>query len=429
MEVILAPMEPSLKASRILRRALPLAALSAAAALMAGCAVAPRAPAPTTSARRAPVTTRPARRPSATVVQRPLAALHIAMLLPESGPLAGAGQSVRAGFLTAYYQVPQAERPQVRIYDTATAPSIASLIARAARAGADFIVGPLTRPNVSAAAAAGVSRPPMLALNFLPHGATAPAQFYQYALSPTAEARKVALRVLADGRKVGIAVVPSNQWGTRVLDAFTQQLQAGGGRLLATARINLDRTDYSGPVKRVLLINQSLARLQRLESALGTRLKFVPRRRADIQFIFAPAPASTERLLDPEFHFFYASRVPTYSTSDAFEPDPTANQNLDGLRFLDMPWMLGGPLPDAVRATAAQAWPAGGPDQGSLFAFGFDAYHLVVALAEGPVKPGPIDPNGLTGRLRLGAGGHIRRGLTWAELKNGQIQILPPHPH
>ena len=421
--------EPAVKGFPIMQRTFPLAALCAAAALIAGCATAPRTYAPTTSARRAPV---PARarvpRPRVTAVQIPLPKVRIAMLLPQSGPLAGAGQSVRDGFLTAYYQMPPAERPRVRIYDTATAGSMQALIARATRDGANFIVGPLTRPNVAAAAADAESRPPMLALNFLPRGTDAPRRFYQFALSPTAEARMVARRVLADGHRVGIAIVPSGQWGTRVLDAFRRQFQAGGGRLLATTRIDLRQNDYAGPITHVLLINQSYQRLRDLESLFNMPLKFVPRRRQDIQFIFAPAPASAERQIEPELRFFYANGVPTYSTSDAFAPDPTANENLDGLRFLDMPWMLGGPLPDAVRSAARQAWPAGGPDLGRLFAFGFDAYHLTVALLEGHVGPGGlIDPNGLTGRLRLGPGGHIHRGLIWAKLENGQIRFLPRH--
>ncbi len=111
----------------------------------------------------------------------------------------------------------------------------------------------------------------------------------------------------------------------------------------------------------MLGIDQSSARLDRLESLLGTRLEFVPRRREDIQFIFRPRTASVERLLQPQLRFYYAGGIPTYATSDAFEPDPRANQDLDGLMFPDMPWMLGSPLAEAVRSAASQAWPAGGP--------------------------------------------------------------------
>ena len=72
---------------------------------------------------------------------------------------------------------------------------------------------------------------------------------------------------------------------------------------------------------QILRISDSRARHKRLESILGTKLEFEPRRRADLEFIFAPAQASMERLLRPQLRFHYAGDVPTYATSDAFEPD------------------------------------------------------------------------------------------------------------
>lgn len=410
-----------------MQRRILVAALAASAALFAGCASVPRPYAPPSRTARAPAVTRPGRvRPSQLAQpSRTLGRTSIALLLPQTGPLSGAAQSVRDGFLTAYYQLPASERPRVRVYDTAGAASIAAVIARATRAGADFIIGPLLRANVAQAAADTAPRPPMLALNFLPAGEHAPRRFFQFALSPTEEARLVAQRVLADGHRLGIAIVPDTPVGTRVLRAFAQRFQAGGGQLLATTRINVFEHDFSGPIQRVLLIGQSHQRLKRLESLLGMPLAFVPRRRADIQFIFAPAGARIERMLEPQLRFYYANGVPTYSTSDAFEPNPIANQDLDGLRFLDMPWMLGDPLADAVHSVAARAWPAGGPDQGRLFAFGFDAYHLAVALFVRHVPPSSLDLNGLTGRLRIDADGRVHRSLIWARLQNGQIKILP----
>jgi outer membrane PBP1 activator LpoA protein len=359
---------------------------------------------------------------------QPLAAqAHIALLLPISGPAAAAGANVRDGFLAAYYQTPVEQRPTIRIYDTGGGQPVESLIARASRAGADFIVGPLLRPAVIGAAADAAQRPPMLALNFLPDGQPAPPLFFQFALNPADEARMVARRVLNDGQRLGIAVVPAGNYWTRILNAFTQQLTGGGGTLLASTRIDLSQSDYSDELKRVLLIDESQSRLQRLEAVLDARLRFVPRRRGDIQFIFAPAPYEAERLLLPQLRFYYAGGIPTYSTSDAFEPDPRSNRDLDGLMFPDMPWMLGSdPYADAVRSAATQAWPAGGPNLGRLFAFGFDAYRIAEALRRS--RTATLDLNGLTGQLTLGPDGRIRRKLIWAQLQGGEVHDLPSPP-
>jgi uncharacterized protein len=359
---------------------------------------------------------------------QPLAAqAHIALLLPISGAAGPLAASVRDGFLSAYYQTPVQQRPVVRVYDTGGDESVADEIAEATQSGADIIVGPLTREAVVAAAADRMQRPPLLALNFLPDGEQAPQLFFQFALSPVEEARLVARRVLSDGHHLGIAIVPSGDWGSRVLGAFTQQLESGGGTVLASTMIDVSEADYSDQLKQVLGIDQSRDRLDRLESLLGSHLEFVPRRREDIEFIFSPATAGVERLLQPQLRFFYAAGIPTYATSDAFEPDPRANEDLDGLMFPEMPWMLGSPLAEAVRSAASQAWPVGGPKTGVLFAFGFDAYRIAEALRESRA-PSSLDLSGLTGQLTLDPDGRIHRQLVWAQLRGGEVNELPSAP-
>jgi outer membrane PBP1 activator LpoA protein len=351
---------------------------------------------------------------------------HIALLLPVSGRAAGAATSVRDGFMTAYYQTPAGQRPRVRIYDTGTQ-SVAQALTAAASAGADFIVGPLTREEVAAAADFPGPRAPLLALNFLAPERVAPARFYQYALSPEDEARLAARRVLEDHHRHGVALVPAGDWGTRVLGAFRQELIAGGGDLLATGLIESGRTDFSDAITEVLRIADSSSRHRRLESILGTKLQFEPRRRNDIEFIFAPAQATTERLLRPQLRFHYAGDIPTYATSDAFEPDLHANDDLDGLMFPDMPWILGGDLAEAVRAATQNAWPSGSPQRGRLFAFGFDAFRLAQTLRRSGA-PGNVSVDGLTGHLTFDDERRVRRDIGWVQLRNGELKLLPAAP-
>ena len=418
--------QPKAEKNRVVRGWLELAPLAAEAA---------QNPTAATAAATAWVANHPGH-PAVEVVRsqllgeqpQPLAAqAHIALLLPITGSAGPLAASVRDGFLTAYYQTPPQQRPVVRVYDTGGDQSVADQIAAATQAGADIIVGPLTRQAVAAAAADRMQRPPLLALNFLPDGEQAPPLFFQFALSPVEEAKLVARRVLSDGHHLGVAIVPAGDWGSRVLGAFTQQLQSDGGTVLASTMIDTSEADYSDELKQVLGIDQSRARLDKLESLLGTRLEFVPRRREDIQFIFSPAPAGIERLLQPQMRFFYAGGIPTYATSDAFEPDPRANQDLDGLMFPNMPWMLGSPLAQAVRSAAGQAWPSGGPKTGVLFAFGFDAYRIAEAMRENRA-PSSLDLSGLTGELTLGSDGRIHRQLIWGRLRGGEITQLPSAP-
>ena len=347
-------------------------------------------------------------------------ASHVALLLPLSGRNGAAGVTIRDGFMTAYYQMPASQRPRLRVLDTGEI-SAAEAITRARDEGAEFIIGPLMRDEVAAAADMGDAKPPILALNFMPSDRPAPAGFYQFALSPEDEARQVARRILADQRRRGVAVVPEGEWGARVLAAFRQELEAGGGVLLADIALDSTRTDWAPEITQVLRISESNSRAKRLESVLGTKLQFEPRRRADLDFIFAPAPAATARLVRPQLRFHYAGDVPTYSTSDAFAPDPAANEDMEGLIFPDMPWMLGSDLAESVRSAAREAWPSGGPPRNRLFAFGFDAFRLAMAVRGAGVS-GSVNIDGLTGRLTVDPDRRVRRELTWAQLHNGQTR-------
>jgi len=347
---------------------------------------------------------------------------HIALLLPLKGRQAAAAASVRDGFLTAYYVNPPSARPRVRIYDT-SAMSVAEAVQHATQAGAQFIVGPLTREEVIAAADLPPPHPPVLALNFLTPEHVVPPGFYQFALSPEDEARETARRILADGHRRGVALVPEGDWGQRVLAAFRDELTAGGGDLVDAASFDATHTDFAPAITRVLRIADSDARRRHLESILGTKLQFQPRRRGDIAFIFAASSASTARLLRPQLKFYFAGDIATYATSDAFEPNANANQDMDGLIFPDMPWMLGGGLADSVRTAAHEAWPTGGPRRNRIFAFGFDAYRLATALQAAP-GGGTISVDGLTGHLTLDAQHRVRRELEWAQLHGGEPRLI-----
>ena len=401
---------------------------------LAGCAdVEPaedQAPAgvltPPTTHQTAPPLVPPAPRLATSPVPQVAAGSLIALLLPLTGRQSAAALSVRDGFLTAYYSQPAQGRPGLRIYDTAQM-SVAAAVNQATQDGAGIIVGPLTREEVTAAAAYSGPRPPMLTLNAIPGSAAAGNALYQYALSPEEEARQVARRVVADGNRAGVALVPSGEWGKRVLAAFSQELSAAGGQLLDVAIYDAGSTDYAAAISEVLRINESEARAKRLESVLGTRLTFQPRRRGDVAFIFSPGQAQAERLLRPQLKFYFAGDVPTYATADAFEPDANANQDLDGLFFPDAPWLLGGALVESVREATSAAWPAGGPRRNILFAFGFDAARLAAALRVLSAQNAgatSLAVDGLTGHLTIGADGHVLRDLMWAQIRNGEPRVL-----
>ena len=350
---------------------------------------------------------------------------HMALMLPLTGRTAAASAQIQDGFMTAYYQLAASVRPRLRVYDTGSA-AVADLIASAKAAGAQFIVGPLTREEVVAAAEQVTTRPPMLSLNFLPADHPAPERFFQFALSPEDDARAVARFVAASGKRRGVVLTPEGDWGARVLAAFDEELRGAGGYLLGQATFNAADRDYAASIMNVLRTDDSRVRAQRVQASIGQKLEFEPRRRPDIQFIFAPSPAGAARLLRPQLRYHLAGTggdIPVYSLSDAYEPHPSANREIDGVIFPDIPWMLSeSGLSAEVRETAARSFGDSNARRGRLFAFGYDAFRIASSLQRGS----PINPEGLTGTLSLDAEGHVRRELEWVRIKDGAPTPIAP---
>jgi outer membrane PBP1 activator LpoA protein len=113
-----------------------------------------------------------------------------------------------------------------------------------------------------------------------------------------------------------------------------------------------------------------------------------------------------------------------YSTSDSFEPDPTANSDLEGMLFPDMPWMVAtDPVTAQIRDGVRAAWPARTARRDRLYAFGFDAYRLMPALrGKAPAEAGEI--SGVTGKLHIDDQNRIHRDLDWAQIRNGAPSSL-----
>ncbi|MEO8017548.1 MAG: penicillin-binding protein activator [Pseudomonadota bacterium] len=341
---------------------------------------------------------------------------HLALMLPLSGRTAEQAGQIRDGFMTAYYQLPAASRPRLRVYDTDVG-SMADTVASAVAAGAEFIVGPLTRAEVVATADLLTTRPPILALNFLPADRPTPEHYFQFALSPEDDARAVARYIGASGRRRGVVLAPEGDWGARVAAAFDEELRSAGGYVLGQATFGTAaRTDFTDSITQVLRTDDSRVRQQRIQATIGQKLEFEPRRRPDIQFIFAPSSPGSARLLRPQLRFNLAGDIPTYTLGDAYEPHPTANQEIDGIMFPDMPWMLGNDgLSGDVREAARQAFGDSVARRGRLFAFGYDAFRIAASLQRGA----GVNPEGLTGTLSIDAQGRVHRELQWTRIKGG----------
>lgn len=369
---------------------------------------------------------------------------HIALLLPLSGPLAPAGRAVRDGFMAAHLQALAAggATPQVTLVDTATT-APAAAYRQAVDAGAELVVGPLSKEAVDAIAALDPTEVPVLALNTTSPGVSpAPdARLIQFALLPEDDGVQIAQRMHADGLQRALLLMREAPWAERMQKAFSDEFRRLGGTVVETRRF-ATTGGIGQAVSSALLIDESEDRARDMRRLVASNLEFEPRRRQDIDSVVLIADPASGRTLKPALDYYFAGDLPVYASSHVHDARATAEQNatLDGIRFCDMPWRL---LALPARTQVEAAWPEGDDGAASFHALGFDAWRLHAELgdlarqaapaptespmvAAAPVAPVPdLHFSGVTGELTLAPDGRLHRDLQWAVMQDGKAVPLP----
>jgi outer membrane PBP1 activator LpoA protein len=349
---------------------------------------------------------------------------RVALLLPISGKQQALGEAIRDGFLAAHFALgDDTHRPDIFVYDTARN-GAANAYQQATLNGAGFIVGPLLKDEIAEIAEISDGTT-ILALNYAPAEQKMPAGFYQFALAPEDEARAAADRASDKGMHNAVALVPDNNWGKRVLEAFREQLEKRGGKLLAAQLYPTNTPDFSQSIREILLLDESYARRDRLAANIGKTLEFEPRRRQDVDLIFLGANTAAAKLLNPQLRFHYAGELPTFATSAIYQPGSTNNSDLNGILFPDIPWLLD-PNQSVKESQLAleNYWGVGAKTRSRFYAMGYDAYYLV-GMLNGRSDRSRFTVNGTTGLLFMDDNGQLHRKLRWARMERGKPRVLP----
>ncbi|MCK9529593.1 MAG: penicillin-binding protein activator [Gammaproteobacteria bacterium] len=340
----------------------------------------------------------------------------IAVLLPFTGDFAGAAAAVRDGVLAAHYADPNRVGIVLRSYDTGGNAGQANAAYEQAMAdGAEFIIGPLTKEAVDAIASRWSLPIPTMALNVGER--RGPDNFYQFGLVPEDEAEQVAERAWIDGMTRAAIVAPTGPWGSRLAEAFESRWREFGGEVVAMASYDAQKNDFSGPLRQLLAVDASDRRHRQLAATLGQRLEFTPRRRQDVDFVFMAGFPRQVRLLKPQLNFHHATDLPVYSTSHLFSGTvtPHLDRDMDGVVFGDMPWVLEGLQPAALKQHDGQ--------MRRLVALGSDAYKVIPYLRL--LKRYPEERfEGGTGTLRMDGDNRLRRSIAWARFNAGRPRAL-----
>jgi uncharacterized protein len=350
----------------------------------------------------------------------------IALLLPQTGPAAGAAKAVQDGIFSAYFADDAANKPEILLMDSGiTAQSARSAYQQAIAQGADFVIGPLQRDQVTAIFQNEQALVPMLALNFAQAPVLPPQGSLQFALLPEEEAAAVAERMFERGLKRVAVLVPSDDFGKRAAEAFEAKFRNLGGEVLERGSFSATGTDYSSAIKTALGVAESQARTQMVRQTVGIPFTAQASRRYDLEGLFVAARPQQARLLLPQLRSFDAEDWPILATSHVYggTVDRAKDRDLNGIEFCDAPWILGavedGSIPNrAAVGTLTSSYGAGG----RLFAYGIDAYRIAPYTGWLEQQTG-TGIAGATGTLSVDKSGSIRRVPTCARMQDGAPSV------
>ena len=349
---------------------------------------------------------------------------QIAMLLPLGE---AAGRAVNEGFLAAYYDAVSHGQmtPDITIFDTTGITDIMPLYRLATESGADLIIGPLRKDSVRQLQRQSRLAVNTLALNYGDPGVLNPPGFFQFGLAPEDEISQAARIAWQQGYRSAAVLTPAGEEFERIQATFAQQWQTLGGQLVTTATYASTAT-YSATIQQMFNTDASQARADQLLDTLPrNNMEFIPRRRQDVDFIFLQANPAEGRQLKPTLGFHYAGDLPVIAMPAIYETPRSAsgNRDLNGVAFLDAPWMLSNT--DPLKNVTNENWPSSSAPVQRLRAMGIDIYRLHARLAQLQNFP-TTRIQGATGLLKMREDGAIERELQLARFVDGQIEILPP---
>lgn len=319
---------------------------------------------------------------------------HIALLLPfKSAIFRSAAEAVLNGFQTAA-NIASPEREEgstnalpVRVYFCQDeSKEIVDLYQQAIADGARAVAGPLTRNGAGALAAWPDIHVPTLALNVTDSPVTGP--LYFFGLAAETEARQVAQLARQEGFQRIIMITSQVPLAKRLQLAFESEWNALGGKIQKTIEFNGDPAVFANidvPPDTALFFAVDVKKAQLIRSYLPNKL-------------------------------------PIYATSQLFLGNESAltNFDLNGIRFIDMPWLL---QPDHP---AVMIYPRTSPplaaDYERLYALGIDAFRLIQLIQDNTLNEHlPLD--GVSGQIQL-KGHTFQRTSIPAVFSMGRAQLI-----
>ena len=318
---------------------------------------------------------------------------HIALLLPlQSSIFREAANVVKEGFDVAARH--EQSLLAIKSYATTEDPlDILSVYHYALNAGAVLVVGPLTRDGVIALASSDAIEVPTLALNTPDFDVALPPNLYLFGLQIESEARQIVELAITENKHHAIIITDDSPLSIRLQTAFAEQwLLAEYGNTAESVRYEDDQTV-----------------LQQFRKHTASKNSVV----------FLALGAIKSRMILA----YLSPKVPVYATSQLYASSNGAlfNYDLNGIKFMDMPWLLtpDHPAVAVYRETTQSEF----TDMERFYALGIDAFRLAAHMFQAQFAD-DISFDGVTGHIYFSPPNQFVREPLFAQFDKGEVILL-----
>ncbi len=264
---------------------------------------------------------------------------------------------------------------------------------------------------------------PTLLLN-IPATALLTKQHTVLSMRPEDEAEQAATTLSRQDFKHPIVLSQKHVVSKRIAQAFAKQWQHITGNTIEVVYYGTG-TQMQDNIKASLAVNESKLRINKLKNRLNQNIKTQTRNRRDIDMIYLVGTPEQTRLVKPYIEVNispFANTIPVFASSRSHSTlnDYSSNNDLRGLTFTEIPWLLADEQNRQIATLSQQLWPKRNDSLSILFAMGYDSYNLISKLPLMQQAP-YIQHWGQTGVLKLDENSILTRSFLWGTYQRNKV--------
>ncbi|RUM50232.1 MAG: penicillin-binding protein activator [Marinomonas sp.] len=255
----------------------------------------------------------------------------VAVLLPMSKELKVASEAILDGLLQQYYANAEVQ-PALHLIDTDRYANFADAYAAASSTGAETIIGPLRKQNVSQLPHL-VTDIPTVALNQLEINTLTP-NLYHFSLNVKDDIRELIAFARKEGAENSAILTTQPTWAIRQGDQFP---------VLTSLSYEDTPTGRANAVKQLLQVDESEARIRRIRQWTNQDIESTPRARQDLDYVYYVGKLEDAKQIRPLLNFYFADDIPMLASQTIHDRSPsstTKNEDIERIVFSELPAIL-----------------------------------------------------------------------------------------